>query len=152
MCRFNSQFEATLFVSIDIPLLGSLVPFLQVVAGDHDLTDDQGDFYKVSSVLMHPDYKNTLSSSSVNKSVDYDFAILTLTKKITFSPTVAPICLPASVQADFAVEEATVTGWGSTLVYGISASFPTTLQEVDMQVMENSQCLINGLDDWTAKR
>ena len=134
-----------LCVSVDIPLLGSLVPFLQVVVGDHDLTDDQGDFYKVSSILKHPDYNDTLP-------VDYDIAILTLTKQITFSPTVAPICLPASVQADFAGEGATVTGWGSTLAYGISASFPTTLQEVDMQVMENSQCLINGLDDWTAKR
>ena len=141
-----------LCVSVDIPLLGSLVPFLQVVVGDHDLTDDQGDFYKVSSVLKHPDYKNTLTGSSVNKSVDYDIAILTLAKQITFSPTVAPICLPASVQADFAGEGATVTGWGSTLAYGISASFPTTLQEVDMQVMENSQCLMNGFDDWTAKR
>ena len=134
-----------LCVSVDIPLLGSLVPFLQVVVGDHDLTDDQGDFYKVSSILKHPDYNDTLP-------VDYDIAILTLTKQITFSPTVAPICLPASVQADFAGEEATVTGWGSTLAYGISASFPTTLQEVDMQVMENSQCSMNGFDDWTAKR
>ena len=134
-----------LCVSVDIPLLGSLVPFLQVVVGDHDLTDDQGDFYKVSSILKHPDYNDTLP-------VDYDIAILTLTKQITFSPTVAPICLPASVQADFAGEGATVTGWGSTLAYGISASFPTTLQEVDMQVMENSQCLMNGFDDWTAKR
>ena len=132
-------------MSVDIPLLGSLVPFLQVVVGDHDLTDDQGDFYKVSSILKHPDYIDTLP-------VDYDIAILTLTKQITFSPTVAPICLPASVQADFAGEKATVTGWGSTLAYGISASFPTTLQEVDMQVMENSQCLMNGFDDWTAKR
>ena len=134
-----------LCVSVDIPLLGSLVPFLQVVVGDHDLTDDQGDFYKVSSILKHPDYNDTLP-------VDYDIAILTLTKQITFSPTVAPICLPASVQADFAGEKATVTGWGSTLAYVISASFPTTLQEVDMQVMENSQCLMNGFDDWTAKR
>ena len=134
-----------LCVSVDIPLLGSLVPFLQVVVGDHDLTDDQGDFYKVSSILKHPDYNDTLP-------VDYDIAILTLTKQITFSPTVAPICLPASVQADFAGEGATVTGWGSTLAYGISASFPTTLQEVDMQVMENSQCSMNGFDDWTAKR
>ena len=134
-----------LCVSVDIPLLGSLVPFLQVVVGDHDLTDDQGDFYKVSSILKHPNYNDTLP-------VDYDFAILTLRKQITFSPTVAPICLPASVQADFAGEEATVTGWGSTLAYGISASFPTTLQEVDMQVMENSQCSMNGFDDWTAKR
>ena len=134
-----------LCVSVDIPLLGSLVPFLQVVVGDHDLTDDQGDFYKVSSILKHPDYNDTLP-------VDYDIAILTLTKQITFSPTVAPICLPASVQADFAGEEATVTGWGSTLAYGISASFPTTLQEVDMKVMENSQCSMNGFDDWTAKR
>ena len=134
-----------LCVSVDIPLLGSLVPFLQVVVGDHDLTDDQGDFYKVSSILKHPDYNDTLP-------VDYDIAILTLTKQITFSPTVAPICLPASVQADFAGEGATVTGWGSTLAYGISASFPTTLQEVDMKVMENSQCSMNGFDDWTAKR
>ena len=134
-----------LCVSVDIPLLGSLVPFLQVVVGDHDLTDDQGDFYKVSSILKHPDYNDTLP-------VDYDIAILTLRNQITFSPTVAPICLPASVQADFAGEGATVTGWGSTLAYGISASFPTTLQEVDMKVMENSQCLMNGFDDWTAKR
>ena len=134
-----------LCLSVDIPLLGSLVPFLQVVVDDHDLTDDQGDFYKVSSILKHPDYNDTLP-------VDYDIAILTLRKQITFSPTVAPICLPASVQADFAGEGATVTGWGSTLAYGISASFPTTLQEVDMKVMENSQCSMNGFDDWTAKR
>ena len=68
-----------LCVSVDIPLLGSLVPFLQVVVGDHDLTDDQGDFYKVSSILKHPDYNDTLP-------VDYDIAILTLRNQITFFP------------------------------------------------------------------
>ena len=113
------------------------------MVGDHDLTDDQGDFYKVSSILKHPDYNGTLP-------VDYDFAILTLAKTITFSLTVAPICLPASVQADFAGEEVTVTGWGSTLTYG--GPLATTLQQVDMQVMENSLCSMNGYEDWTAKR
>ena len=80
---------------IDLPLplpflSGTHVPVLQVVAGDHNLTDDKGDFYAVSSILVHPEFDSS--------SKDYDVAILTLRDPITFSATVAPICLPSLPQ------------------------------------------------------
>ena len=56
---------------------------------------------------------------------------------LTFSTTVAPICLPASTQSLYTGQVATVTGWGDT---GADGSPASTLQEVDVTVMSNEEC------------
>ena len=118
---------------IDLPLplpflSGTHVPVLQVVAGDHNLTDDKGDFYAVSSILVHPEFDSS--------SKDYDVAILTLRDPITFSATAAPVCLPASVSPLYTGEVATVAGWGDTTQGG---SGSPTLMEANLTVISNSQ-------------
>ena len=70
-------------------------------------------------------------------SLDYDFSILTLATIITFSSTVAPVCLPGSTQSLYTGQVATVTGWGATSSDGISSP---TLQKVDVTVVSNEKC------------
>ena len=72
--------------------------------------------------------------------MDNDFSILTLSSPVTFSKIVSPVCLPASISSLYVGSVATVTGWG-TLSSG--GSQPDKLQEVDVNVISNSQCAGN---------
>ena len=97
--------------------------------GEHNTEDtdvDRRDVYKIRS---HPRYNND--------NADYDFAILFLNSPLTFSSTIAPVCLPASTQSLYTGQVATVTGWGLTSSDGSPAS---TLQEVDVTVISNQEC------------
>ena len=80
-------------------------------------------------IRIHPRYNN--------ENADFDFSILFLTLPLTFSTTVAPICLPASTQSLYTGQVATVTGWGDT---GADGSPASTLQEVEVTVMSNEEC------------
>ena len=82
----------------------------------------------VSTIINHPRF---------NENADYDYAVMTITTPITFSPTVAPICLPASVDTQYTYQMAKVLGWGHTSYDGEPSP---TLQEVDVMVMSNEQC------------
>merc|ERR1719336_3725914 len=67
-------------------------------------------------------------------------SILTLSSPVTFSKIVSPVCLPASTSSLYVGSVATVTGWG-TLSSG--GSQPDKLQEVDVNVISNTQCASN---------
>ena len=97
--------------------------------GEHDTSDSIADLRDVSKIRNHPRYDFDTT--------DYDFSILFLTFPLTFSYTIAPICLPASTQSLYTGQMATVTGWGDTSSDGSPAS---TLQEVQMTVMSNEEC------------
>jgi len=98
-----------------------------VVVGDHDATVADGEErISPSQWISHPNYRGN----------DNDFAIIKLSRPVTFSSRVLPACLPdPSKSYDNVV--ATVTGWG-TLSSG--GSQPSTLQEVDVSTMTNGQC------------
>jgi secreted trypsin-like serine protease len=67
----------------------------------------------VIKIINHSAYDTT---SHVN-----DIAILKLAKKVTFSASVRPICIPEEDQA-YENRQATVVGWGAT-DYGILLPF-----------------------------
>ena len=101
---------------------------IQVLLEEHNTTDSVVDRRDVSTIINHPRF---------NENADYDYAVMTITTPITFSPTVAPICLPASVDTQYTYQMAKVLGWGHTSFNGEPSP---TLQEVDVMVMSNEQC------------
>ena len=78
-----------------------------VVVGDHDLaTLDQGQrSIEPESWVSHPNYDarcHEISSHHVcnlhSRTIDYDYAVIKLLQPVTFSASVAPVCLPPPVQ------------------------------------------------------
>jgi len=102
---------------------------LQVLVGAHNTEDTDVDRRDVSKIRSHPRYNNA--------NADYDFAILFLSSPLTFSSTIAAVCLPASTQSLYTGQVATVTGWGLTSSGGSPAS---TLQEAEVEVISNEAC------------
>ena len=100
-----------------------------VLVGEHDTSDSIADIHTVFKITNHPKFNHD--------NADYDFSIMTLTSRITFSSKAAPICLPASVASLYTGQVATVTGWGDT---GADGSTASTLQEVDVLVESNDKC------------
>ena len=97
--------------------------------GEHNTADTVVDRRDVSMIRIHPRYNN--------ENADFDFSILFLTLPLTFSSSIAPVCLPASTQSLYTGQVATVTGWGDTSSDGSPAS---TLREVDVMVLSNEEC------------
>ena len=104
--------------------------------------------YKLQNIFVNVIFSTFLNFSNVLNSLtlknihpcnssDFDFSILTLTTRITFSSTAAPICLPGSTQSLYTGQVATVTGWGATSSDGIPSP---VLQEVDVTVVSNEKC------------
>ena len=102
---------------------------IQVLLGEHDTTDSVADIRSISAINDHPSYDSG--------SLEYDYSILTLSDPVTFSRTMAPVCLPADVSSLYTGEVATVTGWGTTSSGGALAP---RLREVDVTVTSNAQC------------
>ena len=103
--------------------------FLKVLVGAHNTEDTDVDRRDVMKIRSHPRYNHN--------NADYDFAILFLSSPLTFSSTIAPVCLPASTQSLYTGQVATVTGWGLTSSGGSPAS---TLQEAEVEVISNQEC------------
>jgi len=103
---------------------------IQVVLGEHNTNyqDSKDEVFSVSSFRKHPQYSPTTT--------DYDFAIITLTKDVTFTDAIEPVCLPNSGTKVEGVT-ATVSGWGTLFSGGYQS---TTLNKVDVKTMPNLQC------------
>ena len=64
-----------------------------VVVGEHDITaGNDGQNIVPSNWINHPNYNS--------RTVDYDFAVVLLKKKLTWSESVRPICLPPLSASD----------------------------------------------------
>ena len=82
--------------------------------------------------------------------MDYDYAILKLKKKLTFSKT-GPVaaCLP-TIQtnqqwADYAGKDAMASGWGGTTKLGANSDVfeevtPSKMKELNVKVWSNQDC------------
>ena len=84
-----------------------------------DSSDGQQSF-TASTWTSHPSYDSD--------TVDYDFALLTLSSPLTFSSSVMPACLPDS-STDYEAVTAVVSGWGTTSSGG---SQPNVLMEAEV--------------------
>jgi len=70
-----------------------LVSDISILLGEHDTTDSDPLIIPVIRITNHPDFDPI--------KLNYDFAILTLAKKITFSSTKSPVCLPSNTTKTF---------------------------------------------------
>ena len=114
---------------------GSLkdVSDIEVIIGEHTLDDEiaSGSRYGVSLITNDPSYTGP-------PNYDYDFSILTLSKMVSFTNKISPVCLPWNLEEKYAGHVATVTGWGRlTPNNGNKAK---TLQEVNVTVLTNLNC------------
>ena len=79
-----------------------------VVVGDHDLaTMDQGQrSIEPESWVSHPNYDARcherylaiMFAIILCRTIDYDYAVIKLLQPVTFSASVAPVCLPPPLQ------------------------------------------------------
>jgi len=102
----------------------------EVIVGDHDLNIDDGEErFEVCNTVEHPDYNSGNS--------DYDIAIVTLCKPLTFRKEVRPVCLPDLPGSSYDNVLATVSGWGALQSGGSS---PDELREVNVTTITNAEC------------
>ena len=108
---------------------------LEVIVGEHNVEDNiAAERFDVLRIDNHPDF--------LYSTLDFDISILTLTTRITCSPTASPVCLPAAPDdlfyPDYTGVTATVTGWGDTSTGGGASSY---LQEAEVTVTSNEECV-----------
>ena len=90
---------------------------------------------RVFNVKIHEQYK----SSDINTA--YDFGIVKLASPLTYSASVAPVCLPdpAFSSTKYVGRTGTVSGWGATNPDGMDTS--TVLKDLEVTVLSNEECL-----------
>ena len=88
---------------------------------------------RVSYIKIH-DKWNPLENA-------YDFGLVKLASPLTFSASVAPVCLPdpAFSSTKYAGWTGTVSGWGATDPDGMNTS--TVLKDLEVTVLSNEECL-----------
>jgi trypsin len=106
---------------------------IYILVGEHDVSKADGERkMRVCSKAEHPSYNS--------RTVDYDYAVLTLCDEISWATDAQPVCLPSvsGQAAGFNENKASiVSGWGTLRSGG---SQPDILQEVTVTSMSNSQC------------
>jgi secreted trypsin-like serine protease len=109
-------------------VFGASASSVSIVAGDHTLNDSTGREQKrrVSKIVMHPNYR----SSDLN----YDVALLKLSRPLTFNQYVAPVTLAAVPATGRAVQ---VVGWGALRSGGSS---PTKLRKAQVNIYDFVTC------------
>merc|ERR1712055_361507 len=83
----------------------------RVMLGEHDHCKATSSFVLASAVHKHPKFDINSPSG------DNDIAILKLSKDLTFSDKIKPVCLPTSATKDYSGKASTVSGWGGTKAY-----------------------------------
>lgn len=104
---------------------------IRVILGDHDqfiTTETPAIMRAVTAIVRHRNF----DSNTYN----HDIALLRLRKKVPFTKTISPICLPKDSK-DPAGKVATVIGWGRTSEGG---TLPGKLQQVNVPILTVNQC------------
>ena len=99
---------------------------LDIVAGRHDLTTDEGIRVPVAEIVVHPLFRRG--------SPDHDAALLRVAEPLG----VEPIRLPSTTGQPPAGTGAVVTGWGDT---NTEARYPRRLHHVEVSVVDDDVCL-----------
>ncbi|XP_062393878.1 mucin-2-like isoform X2 [Sardina pilchardus] len=85
----------------------------------------------VSQIINHPSFNRF--------TFDNDIALLHLNAPVTFTDYIRPVCLAANGSVFLNGTDSWVTGWGNT-ADGVPLPSPKTLKEVEVPVVENTQC------------
>merc|ERR1712110_61215 len=116
-----------------------LAPFtkekIKVTLGEYSF--DQDDETSVQEKIGIRNMKNHEKYN--DKTFENDIALIRLDRKVQFSKSVYPICLPPK-GTDFTDTRAFVVGWGTIYFGGPTSS---VLQEVNVRVWDNKQCAKN---------
>jgi len=106
------------------------VSSFDVVVGEHNVNSNDGEQrISPSTWINHPDYND--------RTVNNDFAIIHLSRDVTFSDAMFPVCLPKSSSSNFDNKDAIVTGWGTLYSNGPQ---PSILNEVATTIISNTAC------------
>ncbi|XP_003745240.1 chymotrypsin B isoform X1 [Galendromus occidentalis] len=116
---------------------------LRVVAGEHDLTKNEGTeiYFAVNrrrgDIAIHPQWDSDI--------VDYDYALIQLDRPLNFTGAqsrLAPICLPTPADATtFDGMTCVGSGWGVTKRNGDKRHVPALLQKVVFKIPPHQRCV-----------
>ncbi|KAM7381654.1 hypothetical protein PAMA_012480 [Pampus argenteus] len=96
---------------------------------------------KVSQIIVHPNYNNTLYNN--------DVALMKLSSPVNFTDYIRPICLASNSSQFHNSTSCWATGWGKLSKDDLL--IPNTLQEVQIPVIGNKQCSCNYVPVPSAK-
>lgn len=106
---------------------------LRIRLGEWNMRDTSEPYahedYDIERKEVHPGYNPS--------DFQNDIALLRLNRDVVYKEHIIPVCLP-NQNEEFTKQTATVTGWGRT-AHGATTT-PEILQEVDVTVLDNSQC------------
>ncbi|XP_048469932.1 transmembrane protease serine 9-like isoform X1 [Rhincodon typus] len=98
-----------------------------------------GTLQRVGSKGTKVTFKRLISHPSFNIfSLDYDIALLELSKPVAFTEVIQPACVPSPSHRFLAGTKCYVTGWGTTAEVGFLSY---TLQKAEVNLFSNSLCL-----------
>ncbi|XP_069841077.1 transmembrane protease serine 9-like [Dendropsophus ebraccatus] len=95
------------------------------------LVDNHTVVSNISDIILHPLYTGVGSKG--------DIALLKLSRPVTYTQYILPICLPSSSVTFPCGMECWVTGWGS-ISSGVNLPKPMTLQKVMTPIIERATC------------
>ncbi|OCT59116.1 serine protease 33 [Xenopus laevis] len=106
---------------------------LIVILGAHNLSGNNNEEISVpvKRIIIHPNYNET--------TITNDIGLVELTKNVSFTNYIIPICLPTPSIVFPPGKSCWVTGWGAT-EYNSSKTLPNTLQEVKVRLLSAEQC------------
>ena len=118
------------------------------------LMTDSHSHLLIQDIKIHPDYSLGLfplygANLHINEASQFDYAILTLKDKLTFSKTIVPACLPTKQAnnqfSSYAGEEAWTSGWGAVTPLGTHSTVPKDktpdrMKELKTKVWTNQDC------------
>ena len=113
---------------------------LEIIVGEHDINDEEdGTRHEVCETTSHPEYNDV--------TVEYDFAIVRLSKPVKIGVRAMPACLPDKndqrMAGDaLAGETVTVSGWGNPSSNATNQN--TLLHVVHVPAMTNQECSQTG--------